>query len=547
MVEHGSGRVERIVLNRLRTTIGRSARCDISIPDAFASRVHAELRLDGSVLWLADLGSANGIRLNGETLTAPRQLAGGDRFVIGETVFEVSKPETLREAGSAVVTEETGALDPSTTISLNAGGGTSELMAEGAASRQGLLGLISKVGVTLLSSGGLEDTLNQVVALVFEAVPADRCAIVIGEGDSVSKVQTVVARRRGGGCDAEEIVISRSVRDEVLVHGRSVLTSDAQHDPRFAGGTMALLGVRSVLAVPLSVGGGGVFGLVYADSPTEMTVFTEEHLNVLTTLASVAGIRVEKARLQEEHVEKERYARELALASEIQQRFLPAHAPTVPGFELQGISFSCHEIGGDYYDFIARAEGGMMVLLGDVSGKGTAAALLMSSLHAAVHAQVAAGLDLRSIPERLNAYLLGNTPSNRFITLFMSELDETTGHLRFVNAGHNPPMICRADGQLIELKDGGLPLGLMSSADYQVGSEVLNPGDSLVIYSDGLTEAVGPDGDEFGTLRLAEVLREGVGDSAARLRDRIESALSAFTATAPASDDITMVIVKRMA
>src|SRR5204862_776428 len=200
---------------------------------------------------------------------------------------------------------------------------------------------------------------------------------------------------------------------------------------------------RSVLAVPLGVGA-NVFGIIYADSPLSDNRFSEDHLKVLTTLASVAAIRVENARLTEEQIERERLEREQQVASEIQQRFLPSKAPQVTGYELQGISFPCYEIGGDYYDFIERENGSLIVALGDVSGKGTSAALLMSSLHAAVHAQVALCRPIAETIGAVNRYLADNTPANRFVTLFYAELDPPTGSLSFINAGHNPPLIAHA-------------------------------------------------------------------------------------------------------
>src|SRR5205814_8428630 len=157
-----------------------------------------------------------------------------------------------------------------------------------------------------------------------------------------------------------------------------------------------------------------VFGIIYADSPIAEGRFTEDHLKVLTTLASVAAIRVENARLVEARLERERLERELALASEIQQRFQPTAPPQIPGYELQGISFPCYEIGGDYYDFIERENGKMVVALGDVSGKGTAAALLMSSLHAAIHAQADTHDSLTQTMGAVNRYRVEGIPPNRF-------------------------------------------------------------------------------------------------------------------------------------
>jgi len=333
--------------------------------------------------------------------------------------------------------------------------------------------------------------------------------------------------------------------EEVVVNGKSVLTSDAQADPRFMGGTVMLQGVRSVLAVPLGVGE-NVFGIIYADSPLAEGRFTEDHLKVLTTLASVAAIRVENARLMEERIERERLEREQQVASEIQHRFLPAAAPQVDGYELQGISFPCYEIGGDYYDFIERDDGRLVVALGDVSGKGTAAALLMSSLHAAVHAQADTNCSLSETIGAVNRYLVESIPQNRFVTLFYAELDPKKGTLAFLNAGHNPPLIVHSGGTMEQLAAGGLPLGIMPNADFREGRTFLHPGDVLVVYSDGVTEAVNPGGEEFGPTRLYEVVARNIDSSAAGIRDRIEAALTKFCQGTPAADDITLVIVKRL-
>lgn len=536
-----------IALSRLKTTIGRSARSDVCIPDAFASRLHAEVRQEGDAFWLHDLGSANGTKYNGNTVTGPIPLIDGGEIQIGETVLRFEDDRSKPRNISATFVADTDALDPSKTIALTGRRNpTTEILDSQFSSRTDLLGLISKVGVTLLSATGLDDTLNQVASLVFEAVPAERVVIMLRDERSDGGMQIKVARVRGKDETPDEVRISRNVMTEVVENGKAVLTSDAQHDPRFASQTIVLQGIRSVLAVPLSVDERNVFGIIYADSPTYESTFKEEHLDILTTLASVASIRVENASLMDERINRERMERELELATEIQQRFQPSGPPIVEGYEFQGISFSCYEIGGDYYDFIPRHDGQMLVALGDVSGKGTAAALLMSSLHAAMHAQVAAKTPLEDMVVSINKYLSENTPANRFITLFTAELDTGTGSIRFINAGHNPPLIGRANGTIEQLASGGLPLGIMPFAEYDVGTAHLSPGDVLVIYSDGVSEANNLAEDEFGMDRLTAVISANVSRSASGIRDKVESALSAFTGTAAPNDDITLVIVKKL-
>ena len=537
---------EKFFLTRLRTTIGRSARSDICIPDAFASRLHAEIRKEGDGFWLQDLGSANGTRYNGSIVSMPIPLISGGEIQIGETVITFEDERLRQSKNATLIADHTEALDPSKTIALAPKTNpTAEFLDSQFTTRTELLGLISKVGIALLSSSGLDETLNQVASLVFEAVPAERCVIMLRDETAEGGMKISVARLRGKDETLEEVRISRTVMEEVLHNGKSVLTADAQHDPRYASQTIALLGIRSVLAVPLSVNENEVFGLIYADSPTNEATFTEEHLNILTTLASVASIRVENARLLEERFERERMERELELATEIQQRFQPSAPPQMEGYEFQGISFSCYEIGGDYYDFIRLHNGKMLIALGDVSGKGTAAALLMSSLHAAIHAQVAAKSPLPEIVKAVNQYLSENTPTNRFVTLFIAELNPLDGALRYINAGHNPPLIGRTNGVVEQLASGGFPLGIMPFAEYEIGETRLGQGEALVVYSDGVSEAANLKGEEFGMERLSQVISKNLAASASGLRDKVESSLSAFTQTAPAGDDITLVIVKK--
>lgn len=547
IIRSSDHQTENVKLGRLRTTIGRSARSDVCIPDAFASRLHAEVRQEGDAYWLQDLGSANGTRYNGNQVTMPIPLFSGGEIQIGETSIIFDDERLDKTKNATLIADNTEALNPAMTIAFShRKNPTSEILESQFTSRNDLLGLISKVGITLLSSSDLDDTLNQVATLVFEAVPAERCVIMLRDESTEGGMKIVVARVRGKDEKLEEVRISRTVMDEVMKNGKSVLTSDAQADPRFASQTMALLGIRSVLAVPLSVDERDVFGIVYADSPTYEATFAEEHLNILTTLASVAAIRVENASLMEARFERERMERELELATEIQQRFQPSEAPKMEGYQLQGISFSCYEIGGDYYDFIKMHDGKMLIALGDVSGKGTAAALLMSSVHAAIHAQVAAKSPLHEMISSVNLYLAENTPANRFVTLFVAVLDPLTGKMDYINAGHNPPLVGRVNGDIEQLSSGGLPLGLLPMADYEVGETHLDKGEALVIYSDGVSEANNIREEEFGMERLIDVVKRNLQGSAAGIRDKVESALSAFTQTAPANDDITLVIVKKI-
>lgn len=567
---------ETLSLDRLRITIGRSARNDICIPDPFASRVHAEIRREGDEYILRDLNSANGTYYNAAPVEQPIALSAGGRIQIGETEIQYQETPSTPDASGATMIADASVPLAATSIAVSSGNRTTSGLLEAieaiedaqatgsarlggigtarssgvrrtpsaqVAEQNNLLALIGKVGVTLLSSASLDETLRQVVALVFEAVPADRCLIALRD-ETTDELKIRVARLRGREGEAGEFRLSRAVIEEVTGRGNSVLTSDVQQDPRFMSRTMSIQGVRSVLAVPLGVGD-KIFGLVYADSPLAESMFTEDHLKVLTTLASVAAIRVENTHLLEKQIERERMERELQLAREIQQRFQPAGAPAIAAYELEGISFPCNEIGGDYYDFIKREDGRTLIALGDVSGKGTAAALLMSSLHAAVHAQVSLHHTLVETATAVNIYLAENIPSNRFVTFFCAEIDPAANVLRYLNAGHNPPFIVRAgSGRVEPLDASSMPLGISARTQFSEGRTQMSPGDVLVIYSDGVSETNNQVGEEFGEKRLHDVVQRNAHCSAPSLRDAIESALTKFAQGTPAADDITLVILK---
>jgi serine phosphatase RsbU (regulator of sigma subunit) len=554
---------------RLRTTIGRSARNDLCVEDPFTSRLHAEVRKRGDSLWVSDLGSANGTYLNGTRLIAPVQLQDGDRIRIGETEIEYSeKADTApaRSHTSILVSDAYMPPVPEATIfagprnsaanlisTLDTGQPTQVRPAAGAAAfgDRDLLAVISRVSLTLLSPLSLDETLRQVLDCIFEALPSDRGYLMLletEEGQSGKEPELVCKAMKARSTAPEaasEVKISRSISEQVLKQGVSVLTSDAQHDPRFQGQHSIMLGgIRSVMAVPIAVEG-RVCGMIYVDSPFGVSRFTEQDLQVLTLIAGVAAIRIENVRLLEVQQEKKRLVEELAVASEIQLRLHPATPPPIPGYDLIGMSFPCFEVGGDYYDFIEKRDGRFVIALGDVSGKGTGAALLMSSLHAAVRAQTTTRLSASEVVSEINNYIYDNTPTNRYVTLFYSELDARSHHLIYINAGHNPPLLARASGEVTRLDVGGFPVGITPDGEYREGWVQFEPGDVLVIYSDGVTESVNEQEEEFGEPLLIEVVQKHRGRTAAGLRDRIDEALTRFVGKAKTVDDLTLVIVKR--
>jgi serine phosphatase RsbU (regulator of sigma subunit) len=407
-----------------------------------------------------------------------------------------------------------------------------------------LLSIVSQVGIALLPRTSLEDTLKMTIDLVFQAIPAERGFLFLREGDDLT-CKIARGAHEAALPSSSQVQLSRSITNKVLSEGASVLTSDAMSDPRFqAQHSVVLSQIRSVMAVPLA-SGEETFGMIYVDNPFNNR-FQEEDLKVLTTIASVASIKIEHERLLEERLEKRRMEEELKVASEIQMRLQPFAPPRLDGWDMTGVSFPCREIGGDYYDFIHRKRDNRLVIaVGDVSGKGTGAALLMSSLHAAVRAQSQSRATVSEVMAEINEYIFENSPPNKFLTLFYGLLDPETGTLVYSNGGHNPPMLVRSTGEVERLDKGGLPIGMMQGMAYQETTVAFEPGDVLVIYSDGITESINEREEEFEEERLIEVVTSNAGRSAAGIRDRIDEALSRFVGTTPPVDDMTLMIIKR--
>lgn len=269
----------------------------------------------------------------------------------------------------------------------------------------------------------------------------------------------------------------------------------------------------------------------------------------MSNAAERAGFRPCKRchpRTFQELLEKRRMEEELKVASEIQRRLQPVALPRIAGWEMAGVSSPCRQIGGDYYDFIQRkTDNRVIIALGDVAGKGAGAAILMSSLHAAVRAQSRGGASVGEVMGEINQYIHANTPSDKFLTLFYAELDPTSGVIQYSNAGHPPPLLGRCSGEICRLDMGGLPIGVLPEVAYRTRTLALEPGDVLIIYSDGISESANDEGEEFGESRLIETVQQNLGCSAVGLRDRIGEALSRFVGTSPSSDDRALMIVKR--
>jgi serine phosphatase RsbU (regulator of sigma subunit) len=408
-----------------------------------------------------------------------------------------------------------------------------------------VLGILSKAASALVVHRPLAELFDHVLDLLFEAVPAERGAILLLQGDPALP-QVKAARSRRGEPLAR---VSRSISRRVLDERVSLLLPNVLEDVRFkAEDSILASGIRSAMCAPLWFTSGAgdkdaVIGLVYLDSLQRSHSFGEEDLRVLTALANVAAAKIENVRLLEESLEMRRLEEDMRMAAEIQRGLLPDMAPAVPGYGLVGMNQPCRTVGGDYYDF-AIEKGRLLLALGDVSGKGTGAALLMTVLRAAVRGHWTDS-NLSEAVSRINRTVCQNVPTNKYVTFFMAVLDPPSGQLTFVNAGHNPPLLVRADASVEKLEAGGMVLGMFEDVQYENGRAQLRAGDALLVYSDGVTETWNAADEEFGEEGLLRVAVATRDHDAGGIRDRILGELEAFALGAKATDDRTLIVLKR--
>ena len=514
--------------------IGRSSKHSIHIPDATVSKDHAEITSRAGQVYLRDLGSRNGTRVNGREAREAIPLEAGDQVEIGHVTLVVSGEEPrprLRLNEQSVI---------GTTLRLKAESILEQRVKTGK-DPSGLVHLLAEAGQLLVMPRPLVETCDELLRFVERAVPASRYVLLMGGPDA--EPTQVAARTKGGRAD-RALSLSRSIMRTVLTECTSVLTRDTASDPRFqAQHSIVAQSVHSAMAVPL-FDNEKVLGLLYVDSADTMIRFDDDQLELLTLLANMAAVKITNARLLEAERESARIAQELATATHIQRGLLPEATPDLPGYQIEAYLETCTEVGGDLYDFHIRDDGQLVFVVGDVTGKGMGAALLMSSFLASARVLYDTCRDPAELSCRLGAMVHRTTDRKRFITGFVGILDPSNGTLQYVNAGHPSPMIA-LDGSLRELESGGPPFGVLPDFPYTAASTVLAPRELLALFTDGIPEA--QKGEElYDDARLRQALLEESGlEDLGALRERLLERVDEFLSGEPRTDDITLLLLRR--
>ncbi|MEJ2109634.1 MAG: SpoIIE family protein phosphatase [Acidobacteriota bacterium] len=407
----------------------------------------------------------------------------------------------------------------------------------------------------LSSISVLDDLLDLVLDTAIEVTGVERGFIMLKEqGDELSF--RCARNNSKQSLEGSVFKTSHRVPQDVFKTGTPVVINDLE----FAEGDHShdftrQLGLRSICCVPLkylAVHESGGFstitraetiGVLYVDSSNTVARMSDAKISTLETLASEAAMAIYNARLYTISQDKRRMDEQFAIAREIQQALLPHPERNLEYLHAHSQSIPCYDIGGDFFDYFELKNNRFGFAIGDVAGKGMPAALLASLVQGVFSAQSLNSDPLPEIVAKVNRNLARRGPGNRFVTFFSGILDPE-GHCIYVNAGHNPPILLLRDGNLKELTEGGMVLGLFAEAKYESGSVQLNRGDNLVLFTDGVVEALDPAGEEFGTERLYPLLQNNAKDSASELMSRIRDAVLSFSGNAPQHDDITLMVVK---
>jgi serine phosphatase RsbU (regulator of sigma subunit) len=406
-----------------------------------------------------------------------------------------------------------------------------------------LVHLLAEAGRLLVLPRPMRETCDAVLEFVERAVPASRYVMLVRPTPDGDPIQ--YAARAGGGRADQPLSLSRTIMKTVMDDRVSVLTGNASADERFAGQqSIVQQAVQSAMAVPL-FDNEQVLGILYVDSQSPTITFGEPQLELLTLLGNMAAVKITNGRLLEAEQARQRIANELATATRIQRGLLPERPPTVPGWSFEPFLESCYEVGGDLFDFSVRHDGHVYFVVGDVSGKGMGAALLMSSFLAAIRVLYDQCTDLADLARRLGVATFRNSDSSRFVTGFVGCFDPATGRVEYVNGGHPAPVIVGLDGKLRTIEATGVPFGILPEFDYGSGVFELAQGETLAVFTDGIPEA--QRGEEFfDDERLHAVLsRHGAATDLPTLRERILGEVLAFAGDTPRSDDITLLLLRR--
>jgi serine phosphatase RsbU (regulator of sigma subunit)/pSer/pThr/pTyr-binding forkhead associated (FHA) protein len=552
LILKGGNQGQRYSLQGERTVLGRNPDCDVVISGTAVSREHAQILTIQGKYFIEDKQSRNGTFVNNQQITGRTLLKDSDRIKICDflATFQDAPPAKPPLPPNLAPEEAEAAEEPesSSTVEATVSGIGSNLLLETQPAEK--LTALLEISTSLRGTLELDPLLPKIVDGLFQLFKqADRGFMILKEdGPSVKLIPKVIKTRRPTAEASARF--SRSIVKQCLETVQAFLSDDASTDSRFGlSQSVADFRIRSVMCAPLVTLDGKSFGVIQVDTQDRAKKFTQDDLKLLVGVANQAAVALENARMHQDLLARERLKRDVEVARQVQRSFLPQRLPQLPGYDFFAHYEAAQEVGGDYYDFIPLG-GRLAAAVADVAGKGVAAALLMAKVSADARFCLLTEPDPAQAVSKLNDLLQQAGLLDRFVTFAAAVLDPATHTVTLVNAGHLAPLIYRrATARLEEAMSpeaSGLPLGVVDRGEYTCCQAQLQPGDSVLIFTDGITDAMDVRNVQFQQ-RGIETAIEGGPYSAPVLGDRIIKAVKQHAAGVSQYDDTTLVAFSRTA
>ncbi len=552
VVLKGRNQGQQYVLERPKTVLGREQDCDVLLEAGegaggrkqadVVSRKHAVILCEHGKYYIEDGDGSGRASRNGTFVNAERVPFPGRVLLKNNDVIKICDFALAFREGAANVPLPEEAEEPSSFDASVSHDSSSVFLAQSADKLKLLLDITNHLSNTLELNTLLPEVVESLLQLFKQA---DHGFLILVDETTRELVPQIVKSRRPD--EESHIGFSASIVKQCIKTVQGILSKDAEKQFSTSD-SVAGLELRSVMCAPLWTQDHKAFGVLLLDSRDPRKRFTEEDINLLMGVASQASIALTNARFHRDALARERLKRDLALARAVQRSFLPASLPEIPGYEFYACNESALEVGGDYYDFIPLPRGRLGVVLGDVAGKGVAAALVMARFSAEARAVLRGEAELAPAIHQLNALMQSLSVTDRFMTFAALVLDPTTHTLTIVNAGHPPPLRVRgasAVDEAIARSAIGPPLGIQKDYAYETQQLAMQPGDRLVLFSDGVTESMNAQGEQLGAKGLRKVLQASAA-APRELGERILHAIEEHVGGSNQHDDITLVCLGRM-
>lgn len=535
-------------LTKFPAVLGRSPDCDVQVDNAQVSRRHAQIVEQSGQYFIECLGASNRTAVNGKLLELKERsgvpLQHNDRIKLGpvrlrfESEGSVPEPLAATSEGFELIDNSSATIMGS---SAARGFGVFEVRPE-----EKLRGIL-KINQSLAGQVELAEIAPRILDVLFDIFPqADRGSIQVRFPGS-ERLVPVAQKRRAEG-DDESVRLSRTILMKVINEKLGILSADAANDDRFTGSeSISNLKLHSMMCVPLLDLAGNAFGVINLDTQNPMKRFTDEDLELLMAVASQAANAYENVRLLKSHLEKQKQDEEMKIARSVQKALLPEVLPEVAGWYFYASYDAAQAVGGDYYDCFMIGDHKICVSFGDVAGKGVPGALIMSRVSSVVQNTMSFTDDVALAISRINRHMCHNMVAGRFVTYTLAVVDLQTNRISMVNAGHYPPLVRRSDGTVEEFAGGqiGIPIGIMDEYEYDVVERQIEPGDLFLLRTDGVDEAMAPDGSLYSSEKVLEFVTKGAANSAQVGRNLLAD-VRRHANGRPQNDDIAIMTFGRM-